>query len=85
MDCRVAARRHRLLDSVLVNASQITDTNWDIVGAGDFNRDGKSDLVWHHRTEGWVGVWLMDGITLVSSVATSVERLADTNWVIRAV
>jgi hypothetical protein len=56
------------------------DNNWRIVGTGDFNRDGKPDIVWHHRTQGWVGVWYMNGHTLIDSVYFSVNRVFDTNW-----
>lgn len=48
-----------------------TDEHWSIVGAGDFNRDGKSDLVFQH-TNGDLVVWHLDnfvasGASLVPS------------------
>jgi alpha-tubulin suppressor-like RCC1 family protein len=43
------------------------DPAYDIVGTGDYNGDGKSDILWRHRTNGELWVWLMDGATLVSS------------------
>jgi hypothetical protein len=36
-----------------------------LVQTGDFNGDGKSDLVWQ-STDGTVAVWLMNGLTLIS-------------------
>jgi len=41
---------------------------WDIKGAGDFNQDGRSDLVVQHQTEGWAGIlYLNDNQQIVSS------------------
>jgi uncharacterized repeat protein (TIGR01451 family) len=34
--------------------------DWQIKGTGDFNGDGKDDLVWQH-TNGQAAMWLMDG------------------------
>ena len=47
----------------------VTDTNYKIVGIGDFNGDGKDDLVWRHDTLGYDAIWLMNGTTLAGSVA----------------
>jgi alpha-tubulin suppressor-like RCC1 family protein len=43
------------------------DPAYDIVGTGDYNGDGKSDILWRHQTNGELWVWLMNGATLVSS------------------
>ncbi len=34
---------------------------WQVVGLGDLNADGKADLVWQNPETGRVAVWLMDG------------------------
>jgi len=33
------------------------------VGTGDFNADGKPDIVWRNSTTGQNAVWYMDGVT----------------------
>ncbi|QLE76197.1 VCBS repeat-containing protein [Streptomyces rectiverticillatus] len=35
--------------------------DWKLAGTGDFNSDGKTDLLWHNTTTGEVGTWLLDG------------------------
>ncbi|MBC8123859.1 MAG: FG-GAP repeat protein, partial [Gemmatimonadaceae bacterium] len=45
---------------------------------GDFNTDGKPDILWRHQTTGQNTVWLMDGTTLTSN--SSLPVVGDTNW-----
>ena len=64
--------------SVSLSPNQVADTHWKIVAVGDFNRDGKPDLVWRDTTpngNGWVVVWLMNGTTLLQSIATMPDKL----------
>jgi hypothetical protein len=37
---------------------------FSIVGAGDFNGDGRDDIVWHHANTGETQIWFMDGETV---------------------
>jgi hypothetical protein len=34
---------------------------WNIVGAGDLDADGRSDIVWHNRSSNETQVWFMNG------------------------
>ena len=77
-----------LLSSDLLSPSRVPDTNWRIAGTGDFNGDFKPDIVWHEQTQGWVGIWLMNGLSLLSSTTLAPaarERVGDTNWKIAGV
>jgi hypothetical protein len=58
--------------------SGVADTNWEIVGTGDFNNDGKTDIVWRNKNDGNNTIWLMNGTLWSSSVWLS--GVADTNW-----
>lgn len=69
-----------LIDGRLLVPNQVTDTNWRIVGAGDFDADQKPDLVWQHRTQGRIAVWLMNGTVLKSGLELVPGVVADLNW-----
>lgn len=72
-----------VLDSASITPAKVSDTNWQIATIADLDGDGKSDIVWQEKTEGWVGAWLMNGVNLKQSVSLSVERVPDTQWVIK--
>jgi hypothetical protein len=48
------------------------------VGTGDYDGDGKADILWHHATAGDVWVWLMNGA--VKQAEHYVGRVADTGY-----
>jgi hypothetical protein len=56
------------------------DKKWNIVGTGDFDGDGKTDVLWQHKDSGARSVWLMNG-----TVRASVVNLGNvpTVWDIR--
>ena len=39
-------------------------------GAGDFDGDGKADVLWLNRTSGPLALWMMNGTTVPSSSST---------------
>jgi hypothetical protein len=39
--------------------------SWHAVGAGDFNADGKADILWQNN-DGTPAVWLMDGVNVAT-------------------
>jgi len=46
---------------------RIADLNWEVVGRGDLNIDGREDLVWVNRVTQRIVVWLMNGTTIENS------------------
>lgn len=40
--------------------------SWDVVDSGDFNGDGKADLLWRHKTSGQYALWMMDGVNVLN-------------------
>ncbi len=55
-------------------AAQSTD--WNVVGTGDFNGDGNSDILWRND-DGYVGMWEMNGTQVQSGGGVAAES---TDW-----
>ena len=71
-------------DTIVVRRS-FHDPGWDANKVGDFNGDGKDDILWRNHTTGENVIWLMDGRTVTSSVsiftstAWAVSQVGDYN------
>ena len=65
-------------DSVLLDSDARKATTWYIAGVADVNGDRKADILWQHRTQGRVDVWLMDGARVTSMGNT--ERAVASSW-----
>ena len=59
--------------------SRLADPLWKIVGVGDFNSDGKPDLMWQHASLRDLAVWQMDGATVNQTLSLTPVR-ADPLW-----
>jgi hypothetical protein len=58
--------------------------NWYIVGTGDFNGDGKDDIVWYNNVTGTGQVGFMNGNSM-AGFATPFTTGISSDWSIRAV
>jgi hypothetical protein len=43
----------------------VLDSHWQLAETGDFNGDGKNDILWRLDSNGALGMWEMDGFTAV--------------------
>jgi hypothetical protein len=56
----------------------VADSLWRIVGVGDFDGDGRSDILWRHDSSGNNYVYLMNGTSIVGE--GYLRTVADPNW-----
>lgn len=64
-------------DSLVVTTNIVPSLDLKIVGTYDFNRDGQADILWRDPKTGQNGWWLMQGLTVQSTVKLAT---ADLNW-----
>ena len=74
-----------LMDGRTLTPSQVATVDWRIVGTGDFNADGRTDIVWQNQVNGLLSVWYMNGSTMIGGEALTPGQVPDSNWKIRAV
>jgi hypothetical protein len=67
--------------STLITPSPFSLLSWQIQGVGDFNSDGKPDILWRDQgSTGHIAVWFMDGTTMTSSTLVTPSPFALLNW-----
>jgi uncharacterized protein YkwD len=48
---------------------KVSDTNWEVKGTGDFDGDGRIDILWRHSVyKNRILIWLMDGVNHVKNL-----------------
>ena len=62
--------------SVISSAVVGGNTDWSLVGTGDFNGDGKTDILWQYNPTGAVYENLMNGGSVIGSAVFS----ANADW-----
>src|SRR5262249_52947458 len=57
----------------------VADQNWQVVGTGDFDGDGKIDLLWRHAVTGENYLYPMDATT-IKPTEGFIRQVADQGW-----
>jgi len=61
----------------------ITSLNWRSIATGDFNSDGKADILWQNISTGQHSIWHMNGTICASTY--DLPQSDPLTWVISAV
>ena len=63
------------------NAAVVVPTSWQVVGTGDFNGDGRDDILWRN-TDGTVSNWLGTASGGFTPNDTNAARFVPTSWTV---
>ena len=67
-----------------IGGGQKITTGWDVVGVGDFNRDGHPDIVFE-STDGRSAVWFLNDAKVVANTLVRNGFAAGSNWKIQGI
>jgi hypothetical protein len=62
----------------------VTDQNWTVVGVGDFNGDGRADILWRNVSSGQNYIYPMNGLAILSTEGY-VRTVASQDWQVAGV
>jgi hypothetical protein len=66
-------------EQITFNGSRVQpDATWKMIEVGDFNGDGRSDLLWRNQNTGAMAEWLMNGSTITASISPTLNALPAT-------
>jgi hypothetical protein len=69
-----------ILGATPTHTVTITDDDALAFIRGDFNQDGKTDILWRHDVSGENVLWYMNGAVLAGGEFTTPAALTDTRW-----
>jgi hypothetical protein len=56
----------------------VADLSWEIASTGDYNNDGRIDILWRYMWTGSTYIWYMDGVTWIGG--GDLLQVSDTTW-----
>jgi hypothetical protein len=59
----------------------LANRHWSVAATGDFDDDGRSDILWRHQGNGRNSMWLMDGTTILPG-SGALPVVDEAGWVI---
>ncbi len=58
--------------------------NWRLSATGDFDADGKADILWRNTTSQKLVIWTMNGSAKAGSLVPTPDQAVDANWEVAA-
>ncbi len=64
----------------VISIRPIADLNWSVASVGDYDGDGKSDILWRNSATGEDGIYFMNGGTVTA--VTFIPSVAVGGWTV---
>jgi hypothetical protein len=74
----------RVGPAVALSGGPALPTPWQLAASGDFNDDGRPDLLWRNGDTQKLVVWPMNGTARLGSLVPTPDQAVDANWVVTA-
>jgi hypothetical protein len=74
----------RIGAAVPISGAPTLALNWKLAATGDFNADGKPDLLWRNETSQKLVIWTMNGTTKTGNIIPTPDQAVDGNWIVVA-
>ena len=74
-----------VIDTRALTVARIADSNWKIVGSGDLNGDGHTDLVLQNQADGGVSAWLLWNNWVFQTSYLSIPAAGEPGWRVEGV
>lgn len=74
----------KMKSAQLLTPSHPGDARWQVAGLADFDADGQLDLLFQHRKDGDLAVWLMEGTSLKSAQLLNPPNPGNAQWKVSA-
>ncbi len=68
------------VDHAAITGAPTLALNWKLSATGDFNADGKADILWRNTTSQKLVIWTMIGNAKVGNIIPSPDQAVDANW-----
>jgi len=67
-----------------ITGAPVLPLSWKLSATGDFNADGKADIVWRNTSSQKVVIWTMDGSQKLGSIDPTPNQAVNANWEVAA-
>ncbi len=70
--------------SQAISGAPTLPPNWKLSATGDFDHDGRADILWRNTTSQKLVIWTMSGGAKLGNIIPSPDQAVDANWEVAA-
>ncbi len=82
--CRDMSTGMAFMGGIALQPTPTLPLNWKLSATGDFDADGRADILWRNTTSQKLVIWTMNGYQKIGNIIPSPDQAADANWEVAA-